>query len=151
MRPRVIIDTNLLVLLIVGLYSPEYISRHRNLQDYSVEDFESLLILLDGAEIIVSTAILAETSNLLWQTTDPHKTRIRECLAQFIESATEHKPASIHAISSAYFWKLGLTDAGILSLPPGSGTVLTVDLDLHLAALELGFESDNFTNFRTLE
>ncbi|MBA1195278.1 hypothetical protein G7007_20860 [Pseudomonas entomophila] len=148
MKPRVIIDTNLLVLLVVGFYSPDYISQHRNLQDYTAEDFEDLMVLINGAELVVSTAILTEASNLLWQTKEPHRTRIRECLRRFIELATERALISLEVISSPYFLKLGLTDAGILSMSPDSGLVLTVDLDLHLASLELGFKSDNFNNFR---
>ena len=41
--------------------------------------------------------------------------------------------------------------AGILELPTDSGVILTVDLDLHLAALDRGLKSDNFTHYRTFD
>ncbi|WP_248804928.1 PIN domain-containing protein [Pseudomonas sp. MWU13-2100] len=149
MKNKIIIDTNLLVLLIVGLYDPQYIPNHRRLGDYSPEDFEILMLFIDDHEIVVTTSVLTEASNLLWYTSEPHKHNIRHLLAAFIASATEHRPESITTAKSAHFLKLGLTDAGILELPADSGLILTVDLDLHIAALERGLRSENFTHHRT--
>lgn len=148
MRRRIILDTNLLVLLIVGLYDPQYIDKHKKLEDYSLDDFESLLILIDGADLVVTSNVLTEASNLLWLTGTPHKEQIRSFLRSFIEDSIEHNLISKTTAESPYFMQLGLTDAGILDIPRGTGTILTVDLDLHVAALERGLETDNFTHYR---
>ncbi|MBX7277153.1 hypothetical protein K2E96_16440 [Pseudomonas sp. ERGC3:05] len=151
MKERIIIDTNLLVLLMVGLYDPGYICFHRKLTDYSKQDFEALAILIEGAEIVVTSNVLTEASNLLWYTADPHKQAIRAVLGEFINGATEHRPESTSVVLSPSFMGLGLTDAGILELPKDSGVILTVDLDLHLAALDRGLKSENFTHYRTFD
>ncbi|MFO3720571.1 hypothetical protein [Pseudomonas sp. HLMP] len=148
MSRKIVLDTNLLILLVVGLYEPNYISQHKNLQDYSLRDFEDLIVLIDGADIVVTTAVLAEASNLLWQTSPPHKQNLRRVLGELISKSMEHRPVSIQVAESTHFMQLGLTDAGILELPAGSGVILTVDLDLHLAALEKGLETENFTHYR---
>jgi len=148
MSRTIVLDTNLLILLVVGFYDPEYICKHKNLQDYSTRDFEDLLVLISSAKIVVTSAVLTETSNLLWQTTSPHKQNLRAVLVELIKGSIEHRPISAEVTESKHFLQLGLTDAGILELPPGSGVILTVDLDLHLAALEKGLETENFTHYR---
>ena len=40
------IDANLLVLLVVGSVGRELIAKHRRLQEYTVEDYDALLDLL---------------------------------------------------------------------------------------------------------
>jgi hypothetical protein len=149
MKPRIILDTNLLVLLIVGLYDPSFILKHKKLEDYSINDFDNLLILIGGSEIVVTANVLTEASNLLWLTGTPHKEQIRAFFRSFIEDSIEHSLVSKSTASSPYFMKLGLTDAGILDIPDGFGTILTVDLDLHVAALERGLDTDNFTHYRS--
>lgn len=148
MKGRILIDTNLLVLFVVGIYDTRYIAKHKNVSDYSIEDFESLCILLEGSDIVVTPHILTEASNLLWQTSAPHKHHIRKVLGDLIPRSVEHHLQSTSIVLSDHFPALGLTDAGILELPHGSGKILTVDLDLHLAALNQGIETDNFNHYR---
>lgn len=148
MRERIIIDTNLLILLVVGSYDPAYIEKHKNTSDYTIDDYELLLMRLEGCDLVVTSSILTEVSNLLWQTSDPHKTNIRLFLSQFIATASEHSPSSVGVTNAAEFMSLGLTDAGILELPAGSGLILTVDLDLHVMALCRELPTENFNNFR---
>ena len=148
MKERIIIDTNLLILLIVGLYDADYIGQHKNTSDYTVDDFELLSMRLDKCELVVTSSILTEVSNLLWQTSEPHKSRIRRGLAEFIGRANEHQPISASVTNAAEFMSLGLTDAGILELPKGSGLILTVDWDLHVLALCRDLPSENFNNYR---
>ena len=52
MKGVVVVDANLLVLLVVGAASTRFISRHKRLSAYAIEDFELLgLILADFDEI----------------------------------------------------------------------------------------------------
>lgn len=148
MRERIIIDTNLLILLIVGVYDPVYIGQHKNTSDYTMEDFELLTMRLENCDLVVTSSILTEVSNLLWQTTEPHKSRIRLGLANFISRANEHQLSSVDVTNATEFMSLGLTDAGILELPKGAGLILTVDLDLHLGALCRDLPSENFNHYR---
>lgn len=150
MKPRVLIDTNLLMLLVVGLYQKDYISRHKRTDKFTEDDFDVLSVLLDDHELIVTPNILTEVSNLLWSGPAAHKIPIREVLKGVITLSREYSQNSSEVASCSEFMKLGLTDAGILELNELSGIILTADLDLHLAALERGLKSENFTHYRKL-
>ena len=66
------LDTNLLVLLVVGSESRELISKHRRLEHYSAEDYDILVELLQNAEnLFVTPNTLTETSNLVSQHGEP--------------------------------------------------------------------------------
>lgn len=149
MRKAVLIDTQLLVLLIVGLTNPEFISRHRRLAPiYNQTQLAALQAILAGAPKLVCTAhILTETSNLLRQIGDPMRSQIMATFKRFIDLADERQVQGAHAASQPLFVRLGLTDAAVLSLDPSEVQVLTVDHDLHIATLEKGFEARNLTGY----
>lgn len=67
MAPRpLLLDTNLLVLLAVGLADPEKITSHKRLQKYDPVDFENLTTLVESsAKLILCPNIATETSNLI--------------------------------------------------------------------------------------
>jgi hypothetical protein len=143
------IDTNLLVLLIVGLTDPTYIGRHKRLAGvYGERAFRSLEALLATAPRLVITAhILTEASNLLRQTSEPMRSRIMSELGTFIAGADEALIPSRIAAESPSFIRLGLTDAAILTLDPSEIQVLTVDHDLHFACSDAGFDVVNLTSY----
>jgi hypothetical protein len=148
MKQRIIIDTNLLLLLVVGTYNPAFISDHKRTDTFTEEDFDLLAIVIDGCDLIFTPNICTEVSNLLWQTSEPHKTDLRRLFSKMITRSKELYHFSSLIVDAAEFLELGLTDAGVLELPEGSGTILTVDLDLHLAALARGIPTENFNNYR---
>ena len=60
----IVLDANLLLLLVVGLTSRAYISKHKRLQGYEELDFDLLICLIGSANVIVTPNTLTETSNL---------------------------------------------------------------------------------------
>lgn len=147
MKGRVFIDTNLLLLLIVGLYDKGYISSHKRTSGFTVHDFEMLCLLVDRAQIVVMSSVYVEVSNLLWQTASPYCDLIRARLKEFIEQNCEiHVPSSDASIDDA-FSSLGLTDAGLL-IAAKDDVILTVDFDLYLAAQIRSQQSENFNHYR---
>lgn len=77
MKGVVVIDTNLLVLLVVGSASRSYIRKHKRLSDYTSEDFDMLsLILSEFSEIVFLPHILAEVSNIARQIDLPARRQI---------------------------------------------------------------------------
>lgn len=148
MKEQILVDTNLLLLLVVGTYRTDLISDHKKTNSFDIDAFETLLMRIDGADLIVTPNVLTETSNLVSLIGDPHKTCLRLVLGEVIKGMSEIYIRSSEASSVPAFAKLGLTDAGILELREGAGLILTTDLDLHQAALEFGLASENFTNYR---
>ena len=68
------LDTNLLVLLIVGSESRELIPKHRRLEHFTVDDFDILAEFLENADrLYVTPNTLTETSNLVGQHGEPER------------------------------------------------------------------------------
>ena len=146
------IDTNLLVLLVVGSVGKELIEKHRRLREYSAEDYNILIKLLGRVErVYVTPNTLTETSNLLAQHRDPERSRFFEKLRFIIQESKEITVASGVASSNRVFNRLGLTDAALLEVISPETPLVTVDLKLYLAAITSGREvALNFSHYRNL-
>ena len=149
------IDTNLLVLLVVGETDRDMISKHRRTRAYRVQDYELLLRLINETDhqVFVTPNTLTEASNLLAQHEDPERSRIFGVLQALIERTEETVVESKVAARNSNFKRLGLTDAALLEVVSASNPLVTVDLK-YLAASEKAVGATyNFThyrNFRTL-
>lgn len=131
-----LIDANLLVLFIVGRTSRKLIAKHRRLREFSVDDYERLVRMLRTVRgIVVTPNTLTETSNLLAQHNEPDRSRFFDVLRYTIENSQEITIASVDACRRPAFQRLGLTDAAVLDIVSAETPVVTVDLDLFVAAL----------------
>ena len=141
----VVVDANLLVLLVVGSASKEYIAKHRRLRDYTVEDFELLgLIIGDFSDIVLLPHILAEVSSLARKIDNPARAKIQNALRTLIATTTELPVPSVSGADRDEFDELGLTDAVILHLcnltiEGVSPTLLTADTNFANSAHSLGY------------
>ena len=132
---RFLIDTNLLALLVVGRTSRQLISKHRRLREFSADDYDRLIgVLQTVGQLVVTPNTLTETSNLLRHHGDPERSRFLDVLRYFIENNQEITVASVDATRNRGFRRLGLSDAVILEVASANTPVLTVDLDLYVAA-----------------
>lgn len=151
------IDANLLVLLVVGSVGRELIAKHRRLQEYTVEDYDALLDLLEGVEsIFVTPNTLTEASNLIGQHGQPERSRFFARLRFLIENSREVVISSRLAASNANFGRLGLTDAALIEAVTEDTpllTTLTTDFILYVAAMRKSRNAPtaiNFLRFRDL-
>ena len=143
----VLLDANLLVLLIVGLASPDYISRHKRLRAFTIEDFELLRELLTSAQrVIVTPNIVTETSNLASQIPEPAGSRILTVLRALLASTIEVYVPSHSAAAGEAYLRLGITDAATLAVTTDDLTILTTDLDLYLESGRIGRAAINFVH-----
>ena len=151
-RTGFFIDANLLVLLIVGSVGESLIVKHRRLRRFSVEDYERLLALVHRVDrVFVTPNTLTETSNLLAQHRDPERSRFFDRLRDVIGESREIVVSSEEASNNAAFGRLGFTDAAILQVVTAETPLVTVDLDLYLAALAKGPDMAlNFTHYSGL-
>ncbi|MEM7681012.1 MAG: hypothetical protein AAF288_03560 [Planctomycetota bacterium] len=146
----VLVDTNILLLCIVGLHQQSAIARHKRLrEDYSIDDFQVLHRFLHGFRTIATTPhILAECSNWLSQIGDPLRSRIVKSFASQIPGYAEHdRPASKVAIDRE-FPRYGVTDTAIAQTEPGSLLVLTDDFGLLQLLVSRGVDVVNFNHLR---
>ncbi len=146
------IDANLFVLFVVGSTSRDLIAKHRRLREYSVEDYDILLDVLGQVErVLVTPNTLTETSNLLAQHSDPERSRFFDRLRFIILHSEEVVVESVVASSRSEFNRLGLTDSALLEVVTEETPLITVDLDLYLAALQKGQDTAvNFTHLRDI-
>jgi hypothetical protein len=96
--------------------------------------------------VLYTPNTLTEASNIAAQISEPARQHILAMLKRLIENGKETHIPSIVACSEVLFTRLGLTDAVLLNLARSGIAILTVDLDLYLAAERAGFEAINFTH-----
>lgn len=146
----IIVDTNLLILLVVGQTSLPYISMHKRLKAYTISDYHLLVTLLAPASnICVTPNILTEASNLLEQIGEPARSLIFRKFAEIVDQISETYIQSRAGVRAAEFMRLGLTDSVLLLASSDPSIVLvTADLGLYLAAMQRGLAVVNFNHHR---
>lgn len=151
-RRLLALDSQLLLLYVVGATSRDYIDTHKRLKAYTVADFDLLLVLLRGySQLLLTPNTLSETSNLIDHIAEPARARIYAVFKAMLsrpEFEERYEP-SRQVAGQAELPRLGLTDCALLSLCVDRRTpLLTADLQLYLAALRRGGEVVNFNHLR---
>jgi len=147
---QILLDTNLLILLVVGSFSRRLIAKFQRTRAFSERDFDRLLELLPArARLVATPHVLAETSNLIRGLDGDTLASVRRHLRNLVGELQEtHVPART-AVANALFARLGLTDAGISVLAADRDVVvITADLDLYLGLEHAGLQVVNFNHYR---
>lgn len=145
-----LIDTNLLVLFVVGSVSRSHIQDFKRTKKFSGDDYDLLKRVLDAWRKPLYTVphVLAEVSNL----TDMggHQLSIaRRFLKETITVLREPSIPSLLAAQHPQYERLGLTDAAIARTAHDHDcAVLTDDLQLHLTLGREGIASLNFAHLQ---
>ncbi|CAK8713487.1 MAG: hypothetical protein CDV28_102193 [Candidatus Electronema aureum] len=145
-----LIDTNLLVLFVVGTASKDYIAKHKKLTEFTVKDYNMLVKIVSGAsELLVTPNTLTETSNLAAYINEPARSKVLAVLRTVIVSDSQERyvPSSV-AAERKEFIRLGLADAALLEIAAKDVTLLTTDFDLYNTALKKGAQALNFNHLR---
>lgn len=150
MPSRVLLDSNLALLLVAGLTTPSSIAKHKRLQAYDIDDFEAIAGLVDqSGGLQFCPNVWSETSNLVRYTGEPLRSEISRTLARLVAAFGETYVESGTATQREEYVRLGLTDSVILCLAETGTTLVTVDLDLYLAAQSAGYENAiNYNHLR---
>lgn len=140
-KSRIAVDTNLLLLLVVGTWNPRIISRHKRLSEYSIRDFELVRDYISSFQTGAATAhVLTEVSNLIpFGMEESTTAAIRNELARTIQTLDERQIASSSASARAEFLVFGLTDAA-LSIVCSDMPLLTADKPLAAHLLRNWFD-----------
>lgn len=147
----ILIDTNILLLYFVGSFDPVLITRFKRTVQFTIEDYEILLVLIHPFKKLLTTPnILTEVSNLSSQLNEPVKTSYFQLFAERIREIDEHYVTSAHAARQEQFRKIGLTDAGIFELSENRYLVLTDDFRLSQTLNNRGIDVINFNHVRIL-
>lgn len=158
MRPeKLLIDANLLVLLVVGMYDGKKIENHKRLKSnggFTEGDFETLnKIIADYSGIVLTPHTLAEMYDLCSFMKGNDRIGVMTNIAILIDECKESFVTGKIAAREPEYVRLGLVDAILLRLASKSKgrkpVLLTIDLDLHRAALAAGHhKAINFNHYR---
>ena len=146
----VLVDTNLLVLYLVGTVNEHRIQDFKRTRAYTIEDFDLLHRLLAWFGRLVSTPhVLAQVSDLT-DLRGKELPMVRALFKQLVEVLEERYEESCALVRDVCFERLGLTDAAIATLCRRDVLVLTDDLDLHATLILRGVDALNFNHVRVL-
>jgi len=146
----VLLDTNLMVLLAVGLYKRERISSFKRTDQYTTRDFSLVAGIMDKFERRITTPhILAETDNLTRQLPAREHRAVAAIMAPFVEKLFEIYSPSAAAMHHQRYSTLGLTDCVTIACATDI-LVITDDLTLSSILSHLGRDNININHIRTL-
>lgn len=147
----VLVDSNLLLLYLVGTYNPRQIGRLKRTNTFTEEDFLLLHRLLGHFDSVITTPpILTEVSNFVGQFPEGHIRSCTRILRQLISQLEEkHRDASTVS-KHDYFLQFRLTDTGIADIAANDYVVVTDDLPLYHALANDQAAVVNFNHLRTL-
>jgi hypothetical protein len=147
----ILLDTNILLVLVVGRMDPDRIAKFKNTHTFTKKDYLFLEEFLKHfALIAVTPHVLTEVSNLAAQLGQPAK---GACFASFVgDIKTFHEGTETAKVIcvSPLFKRLGITDAGIALIAAERFLVLTDDLNLYVELLKSNVDAINFNHIRVL-
>ena len=147
----VLVDTNLLVLFLVGTVNRQRITNFKRTGDFTIEDYELLVRLIGWfGKLIATPHVLSQVSDL----TDLAGGELVASRALFkrlvIEQIEETYDGSRVLVADSCFDRFGLTDAAVAAVCSRGVLVLTTDLQLHLMLQERNIDALNFNHIRPL-
>ena len=142
---KLLLDTNLLSVLAVGLANEAYLSAHKGFKAYGLEDLCALKGMAEASTgLVVTPNTLTETCNLVDRLHSRARALVYQQLTALIQNAEEIYVESSIIAGQKAFLRLGLTDAVMLNLANRKAWLVTADLDLYLAAHAAGYDALNF-------
>lgn len=154
-KTGVLIDTNLLLLYIIGTFAPHEISTFKKTCEFNLDDFQ----LLDGLiglfpKVFTTPHILTEVSDFAAQFKSHDKAHkinssLFEVFSQSISEFGEIYESSSDISKKSEFLQFGLVDAGIISIGK-KYLVLTNDSRLFGYLQNSGIDAINLNHLRNL-
>jgi hypothetical protein len=146
-----LVDSNLLLLLLVGYYDLNLLSESgfKRVAKYTIDDFrvlERLLALF--VKSVTTPHVLTEVSNLAGQLPEHHKARCFQRFVDVFKTFAELNRSSMASARRPEFPQFGLTDCVIADVA-ADYLVVTDDLRLCARLERAGLQPLNFNHVRT--
>lgn len=146
----ILIDTNSLLLLLVGLMDTELIRKHKRTAIYEEQDFNDLLSVIGNLDnLVVLPNVWTETDNLLNNFGGEQKHRYIITTVETIKSTTETFLESTKGVAHYSFYDLGLTDSLLLQYAMQCDLLVTSDSRLSDYAVANGVKVYDMKKIRT--
>ena len=147
----ILVDTNLLLLYVVGSYRTPLISQFKRTRAYSLLDYRDLHALIGAFSRLLTTPnILTEVCNLADSLDETTSRSLFDSMAKQIKEMAEMYHASAGVVESKCFRLFGMADAVAFVEARSSGClVLTDDLPLYNYLTQQRLPAINFNHVRS--
>jgi hypothetical protein len=145
----ILVDTNLLLLLVIGYAGKQYIGTHKRASQFVEEDYDLLVATLSKFQTLwVTSHCLSETSNLLRQTHVNLSYKLAMVFSEIFKTAQESHIPMERILGDTLLIRLGVSDTGFAIKSKKVSCSLTVDFDLYSELIRLGRNVINFNHLR---
>ena len=144
---KLIVDSNLLILLIIGRFDTNLIQYHKKLGKYDIHDFNFVNFFVQKAKMVYLTpGILSEMSNHL-NPSDRNYLKYFNKLLSILGAFYEEYQKKDIILNLSYFKNLGYTDSSIIDLSSNEKClVLTDDKEMTLELRSKKLDVINLTD-----
>ena len=148
-RVGLFLDTNILLLLLVGQYVVDLISRFKRTQIFVPDDFELLTRVTALFErLVTSPQILSEVNSFVNQLREPARAGVLSVLASQVHSAAEEFVPAVKCVEHEEFARFGLADVATWTVCDSGPLLLTDDFRLSQVIAAHGVSVINFNHIR---
>lgn len=147
----VFLDSNLLVLLFIGLLEPDRVQsfKRTNNHGFTRSDFSLLQkIVATFSKVVTTPHVLTETTNYIFELHGGVRESALRIIAEAVQTFKERRSESKKLVRTSFFTIFGLTDSAVLDLPPKKYLVLSIDAPLVIALQRKGVDAINFNYLR---
>lgn len=145
----IIVDTNLLLLFVVGSHDSNRITSFKRTNKFGIDDYMLVKRFVDCFKTVRTTpSILTEVSNHLNQLPDNLKAEFYSAFSNCINSLFEVYKESASLSKNDCFTKYGLADTSIITDAKSNYVVLTDDFPLSGYLNSAGVDAINFNHLR---
>jgi rRNA-processing protein FCF1 len=142
----ILIDTNLLLLFVIGSLDPSLIPKIARTANYTFNDFQIVSKFVDFFSTKVTTPhVLTETSNLIG-----HRINVRTALHSYIFLAEEKYERSLALAADERFASFGLADMAVIECARNNHLVFTDDRPLFGLLQSNGLPSVDLATLRRI-
>ncbi len=125
------IDTNALIVIILGLIDTRLIGQHKRTSIYEEQDFHDLMAVIETFDkLVVLPNVWTEVDNLLNKFGGERKYQYVTKTCETMKAASEKFIESILGTESDGYYNLGLTDSLLLELAKDCDLLITSDSSL---------------------
>lgn len=145
----ILIDSNSLIVLILGLMNPRLINEHSKTSIYDEHDYQNLIdIIGDINSLVVLPNIWTEVDNILNKFSGGHRDLYVQTIINTIRQTSEIYLESQRVIDTHCFIDIGLTDTLILEYAKNCELLITSDSSLSDYARSYGIQVFDMKEFK---
>lgn len=135
----IVIDSNSLVVLLIGSIDPRLFKNHNRTSIYDEKDYYKLLTVISSFNrLLILPNVWTEVDNLLNDFNKSYKEKYIYNLLRIIKETNEKYLESSSITANSEFYDLGLTDSLILKVSLDNELLITADSKLSDYALANG-------------